>query len=375
MNRQERRAAAKTGTLSRGNVMATTEAHRARNSALFAAALRHYQAGQFREAGRLSQQILATDPDDLATLHLAGLSAIQSGRTEAAVDILTRAITLNGQISDLHNALAEALQRLNRVDEAIVHYRQAIALDPLDAAALYNCGNVLLRLKRYGEAVGHYDRALEIEPNFVEALHNRGNTLFELKHFEQALTDYDRALSLRPGFVAALGNRGGALIELKRYEEALASCEMALAISPDHATALANRGNALFELRRFSEAAQAFDRLLMIDPDYVYAPGKALYCKLLQSDWAGYYASVRSIASGIAAGKPVALPYMLLNILDSPSLQRRCAEIFNNDRHSAPAGPIWAGARYSHEKTRRLSVGRFPCSSDGLLNGCAIRDA
>jgi protein O-GlcNAc transferase len=352
MNRKERRAAVKTGAFPRGNAATTTQARRALNSALFAAALRHYQAGQYREAGRLSHQILATDPDDLATLHLAGLTAVQSGRNEAAIDILTKAIELNGQISDLHNALAEALQRLSRLDEAIVHYRQALALDPIDTAALYNCGNVLLRLKRYGEALGHYDRALEIDPNFVEALHNRGNTLFELKHFERALADYDRALLLRPGFVAALGNRGGALIELQRYEEALASCEMALAISPDHATALANRGNALFELRRFSEAAEAFDRLLTIDPDYVYAPGKALYFKLLQSDWAGYDEPVRSIASGIAAGKRVALPYMLLNIVDSPSLQRSCAEIFNKDRHSAPAGPVWRGARYGHEKIR-----------------------
>jgi protein O-GlcNAc transferase len=353
MNRKERRAAAKTGARPGGHpAVRAMGQHQSRRETLLANALRYYQASQFEAASRVCRQLMALDPNDIAGLNLAGLIALRGGQNQLALDVLGRAVALNDKIADLQSGVAEALQRLGRFDDAIAYYRRAIALDPGYAETFYNCGNVLLKLKRYPEALAHYDRALEIEPNFVEALHNRGNALFESSRFAEALADYDLALTLRPQFVAALSNRGGVLSELKRHEEALASCDQALAIDASNVTALANRGNALFELRRYPEAAALLERLLAIDPDYVYAAGKCLYFKCLYCDWAGYDRTVASIAAGIAAGKRVALPYMLLNLLDSPSAQMKCAQIFNKDRHATSANAVWQGERYHHQKIR-----------------------
>lgn len=353
MNRRERRAAAKTGNLPANSPAAShTDARLARNSARFADAVRHYQAGQFREAERLCRQVLAADSDDIATLHLSGLIAVRAGRNEAAVATLGKAIGLNDKIPDLHGGIAEALQRLDRVDQALGHYRQALALDPNYLEVLYNCGNALLRLKRYREALTLYDRALAIEPRFAEAIHNRGSALFELALYPEALAEFDRALAIKPGFVNALASRGAALVELKRHEEGLASCDRALAIDPDDVAALAHHGNALFELRRFAEAAGDFERLLAIDPDYPYAAGRALYFKLLQCDWAEYESASASVLSKVAAGKRAVPPFMFLNMADSAEARMRCAQIFSKDKFPASPHPIWQGERYDHAKIR-----------------------
>ena len=353
MNRKERRAAAKTGARPGSYPMPRAKGQQqSRRDTLLANALRYYQAGQLEVASQACRQLLALDSNDVAALNVAGLVALSGGRNQVAFDLLSKAIELDEKIPDLHGGIAEALHRLGRFEEAVAHYRRAIALDPGYVEALYNSGNVLLKLKRYGEALASYEQALAIEPGFVEAIHNRGNALFELRRFDEALADYDRALAIRPRFVAALSNRGGVLSELKRHEEALGSCGQALAIDPADVTALANRGNALFELRRYPEAAAAFEQLLAIDPDYVYAPGKALYFKLLHCDWTGYQHAVQSTAAGIAAGKRVAPPYMLLNILDSASAQMKCAQIFNKDRHAAAAHALWRGERYDHPRIR-----------------------
>jgi predicted O-linked N-acetylglucosamine transferase (SPINDLY family) len=331
---------------------ATDDGRQARSSALFAQVMRHYQAGQFGEANQVCRQVLALDPNHLPGLHLSGLTALQLGLNQAAINVLARAIKLNDKIPDLHSGIAEALRRLGRFEKAIAHYEKALTLDPDYVEVLYNAGIVLLKLKRYDEALVSFDRALAIEPNFAEAINNRGNALFDLKRYDEALADYDRALALRPEFTHALSNRGAALVELKRHEEARASCDRALAIDPADAAALANRGTAFFELRRFVEAAKDFEQLLVIDPDYDYAAGKSLFCRLLYCDWTDYSQAAVSIANKIAAGKRAALPFMFLNILDSASAQMRCAQIFNGDKHPLSAPAIWQGERYNHPKIR-----------------------
>jgi len=353
MNRKERRAAVRTGGYP-GSYSAARAAgqQQSRRDALLASALRHYQANQLKAASQVCRQLLALDSNDIAALNVAGLIALRGGLDQVAFDHLSKAIQLNETIPDLHGGIAEALLRLGRFEEALAHYRRAVALDPHYVEALYNGGNLLLKLKRFEEALASYERVLALEPGFAEAIHNRGNALYELGRFEEALAYYDRALAIRPRFAAALSNRGGVLSALKRHEEALETCDQALGIDPANVTALANRGNALFELRRYPEAAAAFERLLAIDADHVYAPGKALYFKLLHCDWAGYERAVQSIAAGIAAGKRVALPYILLNILDSASAQMKCAQIFNKDRHAASAYAVWRGERYDHSKIR-----------------------
>jgi protein O-GlcNAc transferase len=350
VNRQQRRAAAKAG---RNPVAsAATSVTDGQTVRLHARAIQYFQAGQFREASQLCQQILALDPNDVIGLHVTGLLALQAGHNEAAVTALGRAIRLNDKIADLHSAVAEALQRVGRFEEAITHYQQALALDPGYVEALYNGGNVLLRLKRYEEALANYNRALEIEPNFAEAMNNRGNALFELRCYEEALADYDRALAIKPKFVHAWANRGAALVELKRYDEALASCDRALAIDPADVTALAQRGNAFFEFRRYAEAARDFERLLAINPDYPYAEGKALYYRLLHCDWTNYDPAVTSIISNVVTGKRAAVPFMFLNIGDSPAVQIKCARTHSEDNYPLEPSPFWHGEHYDHTKIR-----------------------
>jgi tetratricopeptide (TPR) repeat protein len=203
LNRQQRRAAARSG--------APAEAAKARSDALRAAAVRYYQAGDFREASRACQQLLALNANDIVALHLTGLLALRGGFNEVAADVLRRAVALNARIAELQSSLAEALQLCGRFDEAITHYRRVFSLAPNDAETIYNCANVLLRLGLPEEAITGYGRALALRPDFAEALQNRGNALFDLLRFDEALADYDRAIAINPRFVSAISNRANAL--------------------------------------------------------------------------------------------------------------------------------------------------------------------
>ena len=100
MNRKERRAARKTG--SPGALSGSFSAQ------LREMGDRHAQAGDLTEAESLYRQALASDPDDLATLHRLGHVTTRTGRIEEALALYRRAIAINSKIPELHLGMAAA---------------------------------------------------------------------------------------------------------------------------------------------------------------------------------------------------------------------------------------------------------------------------
>jgi hypothetical protein len=142
-------------------------------------------------------------------------------------------VKVNGTSIDALSNLGLALQNAGRFEEAIAHYRNALALVPRHPEILYNLGNAFLALDRIIEALASYDEALAANPLHVGARVNRGNTLLRFNRPADALASYDSALSLMPDHPQILTNRGHALRRLDRTQEALASLEAALEKSPD----------------------------------------------------------------------------------------------------------------------------------------------
>ena len=226
-----------------------------------------FQRGDWTEAERECRLILSAVTDNYDALTISGIIALQTRRTQEALQLLSRAVTAYPNRAEAHTNLGSVLQVLKRHEEALKSYDRALRIKPDYAHALNNRGNALRDLKRYEEALESYDRALKIKPDYADALNNRGVALFDLNRHEDALESYDQALRITPDDADALSNRGNALRDLKRYEEALKSYDRALRITPDDAETLNNRGVALYDLKRPEEALACYDRALRIRPD------------------------------------------------------------------------------------------------------------
>ncbi len=233
-------------------------------------ALLHRQ-GNLAEAERLYMDVLQHNPTHFDALHLLGVIALNTDRTQQGVDLITKAIGLNSNFAAAHGNLGYGLMNLRLLEDALASCDKAIALKPDYAEAYTNRGWALLELKRFEEALASCDKAIALKPDFAVAYNNRGSALLELKRFEEALASCDKAIALKPDFAVAYNNRGSALLELKRFEEALASCDKAIALKPDFAVAYNNRGSALLELKRFEEALASCDKVIALKPDYAEA--------------------------------------------------------------------------------------------------------
>jgi tetratricopeptide (TPR) repeat protein len=237
--------------------------------AQFQTALALHQQGRLAEAEKIYEKILQTTPDHFGALNLLGVIACQNRAYERAVQLISKAISINPNVAATHSNLGVALKELKRPAEAIVSCDKAIALKSDYTEAYHNRGIALRELGRHEEALISYDKAIFLKPD-CEAFYNRGNALAELKRFEEALVSYDNAIALNPNHADAHSNRGNALKELRRLEEALGSYDKVLALRPDSEDFF-NRGLALHELRRTEEALVSFEKAIALKPNYAEA--------------------------------------------------------------------------------------------------------
>ena len=278
--------------------------------------------------------------------------------------------------SEAHHNLANTLKYLGRVEQAILSYDQALACQPWFAEAHHNRGIALASLSRFELALASYDQAILIQPDFTEAYNNRGVALAELGDLNGALASYARAIALKPDNAQAFNNQGVSLERCRQYaeasfsytqaiklkpdfadahnnlgvslealgrpEEALMRYEAALKLRPDYVDAHMNRGNILLRLKRFEPALDSYQCAHQIAPNRDFLIGQIFHTKMMMCDWQAFDQQLDAITQKIAAGERPCMPFPLLAMIDSPEIQRRCAQNFITDtlRFTSALGPI-----------------------------------
>jgi tetratricopeptide (TPR) repeat protein len=171
-----------------------------------------------------------------------------------------------------HN-IGAALQSAGRIDEALVHYRKALAITPDYAPAYSNIGTVLQAQGRIPEAIEAYQHALQLRPDFPEVEYNLGNALLAANRPAEAAPHFEKASKAIGGSADVHNNLGSALAEQGRMTDAVVEFRKAAALDPDSSTAHRNLGNALAALGQHDEALRELDRAVQLAP----ADGMAAY--------------------------------------------------------------------------------------------------
>ncbi len=170
------------------------------------------------EMGNLTFEVLPHDARGLGRLRLSNYQRLLDG----------------GDTPRNHYNLANALADEGRADEAITHYRRAIAGDPSLAPAHFNLGNLLMARAEVDAAIDEFRAAVKAKPDFAAADVNLGHALEAKGRMDDAMTAYRQAFAVDPR--NALGHASLAAILATRGErdEAIAQLDQALAIEPDN---------------------------------------------------------------------------------------------------------------------------------------------
>jgi tetratricopeptide (TPR) repeat protein len=98
---------------------------------------------------------------------------------------------------------ADAQVWLNKLNEAIEHYRTAAGADPDDRDAHYNLANCLMQLQQFDEAIWNFREAVRVDPQHLESWVNLGNAYLVTGHGLEAQNAYQHALQIKPDFEPA----------------------------------------------------------------------------------------------------------------------------------------------------------------------------
>ena len=230
-----------------------------------------FNEGRYAEAEILARSMTERFPLNGFGWKALGAVFMQMGQSKASLLPLQNAAALLPGDAEAYYNLGNALQDLQRLDDAVASYRRALEINPDYAEAHSNLGVAQHALGQTDDAVTSYRRALEIMPHYAEAHSNLGNVLRDLGQLDEAVASCRRALEIRPDYAEAHINLGNALRALGQAEESVSSCRRALEIRPDYAEAHCNLGNALQALGQPDDAVASYRRALVIKPDYAEA--------------------------------------------------------------------------------------------------------
>jgi tetratricopeptide (TPR) repeat protein len=170
-------------------------------------------------------------------------------------------------------ALAQALARSGRLDEALVRMRAALAAAPDDAALHAEMGNVLAARGEFAPALAAYRRAAALDPALPDLQAKmawaRGNTLRERGRLDEAIASYREALAAQPGLAEVRYDLGVTLAARGALEEAIHELATLAGERPREARFHLALGMALAQAGRGEDAAAAYRRGLEIRPDDV----------------------------------------------------------------------------------------------------------
>jgi len=124
-----------------------------------------------------------------------------------------------------YNAAAQALWQNGKYtdpNKAKDYWDKVIAANPKMAEAYNNRGLAFYNLERQQQAINDFSQAIRMKPQYAEAFNNRGNAYYALDQYEKAEADFNKSLQLKPKYSKAHLNRGLAYFQMKKSE---ASCK------------------------------------------------------------------------------------------------------------------------------------------------------
>ncbi|MEV4616166.1 tetratricopeptide repeat protein [Kitasatospora sp. NPDC049258] len=232
---------------------------------------------RYDDAEQLAVEGLRIHPGEPSLLLLQGKVRVLVGRFQDAVVVLERAergLAKAGgpaaAVTDVQAHLGEALRRLGRDREALVHLDRALEAGPDNAFALGTKGQVL-RASDKVEAERHLRRALELDSTLNWAHTELGELLRAEGRLAEALESYTAATDLAPQDAWAWGCRGATEYTLTRDDEAAASLARAIDLNDTYAWAWAVKGALLMDQDELADCLLALGRAVQLDPTIGWA--------------------------------------------------------------------------------------------------------
>jgi tetratricopeptide (TPR) repeat protein len=167
---------------------------------------------RYEEADKAFKKAISLGPNDVCAFEQSGRMYYEEGKYQETIAAFKQASALQPRATTYH-FLGNAYAFLQRFDEALNAYRQAVQLDPDYQPAYSELGAAYYRLQRPKEAAAAFEQAIRLKRDDAKAYLGLGMAQLALGNKTGAREQYRRLQSLNPQWAAVL------LIEINKGPE------------------------------------------------------------------------------------------------------------------------------------------------------------
>jgi tetratricopeptide (TPR) repeat protein len=164
---------------------------------------------RYEEADKAFKKAMSLDPNDVCAFEQSGRMYYEGGKYQESIAAFKQASALQPRATTYH-FLGNAYALLQRFDEALNAYRQAVQLDPDYQPAYAELGAAYYRLQRPKEAAAAFEQAIRLKRDDAKAYLGLGMAQLALGNKTGAREQYRILQNLEPQWAALL------LIEIDR---------------------------------------------------------------------------------------------------------------------------------------------------------------
>ncbi|MCS7035261.1 MAG: tetratricopeptide repeat protein, partial [Saprospiraceae bacterium] len=205
---------------------------------------------------------------DLPPMLQEGLEKMGQGDYSSALQHFSAYLQIQPRSWHAMYYLGSLHETLGLWDEAIYWYSETLKVNPANAVAMNNRGNI--RMEQLGEhekAHRDFSTALMADPTLLTARYNRALAAMYLSRYEDAITDLNSCIE--QGFMTdtARGLRGVCLVAAGRHSEATEDLKVAIQANPENATYWATYGLCEYQHGLYEQAIDTLSHALTLNPN------------------------------------------------------------------------------------------------------------
>jgi tetratricopeptide (TPR) repeat protein len=232
----------------------------------FDTAMVRFRNKDFTGAVELFASVPASDPKYFRAQVGLGKAFYALHKYDAAIEHFSRATSSDYDKPQIaYQGLAVSLAEVGRYDEAISAMEQSINIDPSNADAVYNLGQIQSRAGHYLSAAESFQRAFVIkaEPAYLAygalCYSNAGDYPNAITMCERALSANDKSHLAHDVLAITYARKGD-------YEIAMHHSNIAIGLCPEDAGYVFNRGCTFRALAKYTDAISDYSRAIDLSP-------------------------------------------------------------------------------------------------------------
>jgi tetratricopeptide (TPR) repeat protein len=195
------------------------------------------------------RQFTNDNPYAFVAWYNLGNALARLERLDESIEALDFCLAIEERFTSAYFSKARDLLILGRFQEAIDCYQETINFDGAQAITFSYIGECYEKMERFEQALIHYDQSLALDPNWVDAWIGRGVVKDMQGRVVEAITDLQHAVKLAPDHGDGWFYLANSLARAERYEESFAAYTKLNTLEPENIDGWLDHADLILQMK------------------------------------------------------------------------------------------------------------------------------